>query len=169
MLFHKTGNYFKHTPRSYELCFIGVPFKKCMIQNIYLYFSKAWDANLPMMSSKWMASFQKCMHCTKPSPSMLFERLFSWICYEMWVDKYENMNIESIYSILLYELTRLICWLKAYSSKLLCVPASVQVCVCVCVCVCAECLGHLKCILQRGSSLRKHPPTSRLHKHTCIT
>lgn len=146
-------------------------FKKCMIQNIYLYFfSKAWDANLWWWASKWMVSFQKCMHCTKPSPSMQCERLFSWICYEMWVDKYENMNIESIYSILLYELTHLICWLKAYSSKLLCVTACVCLRQCACVCVCVHCMSEaLKMHSAERSSLRKHSRTSRLHKHTCIT
>lgn len=51
----------------------------------------------------------------------------------MLVDKYENMNIESIYSILLYELTHLICWLKAYSSKLLCMTVCLRQCACVCV------------------------------------
>ena len=121
--------------QSEELCFIGVALKKCMIQNIYLCFSsKDWGCKSPMMSSKWMVSFQKCMHGTKPPPSVQLERLFSWICYEMLVDKYKNMNTESI---LLYELTHLICWLKAHSSKLLCVTACVCLCVSVCVCVCA--------------------------------
>ena len=130
-------------------------FKKCMIQNIYLVFffkGPGCKSLMMMMSSKWMASFQKCMRSTKPSPSMQCERLFSWICYEMWVDKYENINIERIYSILLYELTHLICWLKAYSSKLLCVTVCGSACVCVC--VCALCVsGHLKRILQRGAHL----------------
>lgn len=146
-----------------------------MIQNIYLvfffvFFFKGLGCKslmMMMMSSKWMVSFQKCMRCTKPSPSMQCERLFSWICYEMWVDKYENINIERIYSILLYELTHLICWLKAYSSKLLCVTVCVSACVCVCVYI--LCVRALKTHSAERSSLRKHSRTSRLHKHSCIT
>lgn len=133
-------------------------------------FFKGLGCKSLMMSSKWRVSFQKCMHCTKPSPSMQFERLFSWICYEMLVDKYENMNIESIYSILLYELTHLICWLKAYSSKLLPVSmrlSSVSVLVFVRVCIC--CLSKpLKMHSAQRSSLRKHSCSSRLHKHPCM-
>lgn len=133
---------------------------------IFIFIFKGLGCKSPMMSSKWMASFQKWMQCTKPSPSMQFERLFSWISYEMWVDKYENINIESIYSVLLYELTHLICWLKAYSSKLLCVTAW---CACACVysmyCVCQTLEMHSA----ERSSLRKHSCTSRLHKHSCIT
>lgn len=139
-------------------------FEKCMIQNIYLYFSKARDANLRRWALNGWRLFKNACGRTKPSPGMQLERLFSWISYEMWVDKYENINIERIYSILLYELTHLICWLKAYSAKLLCVT----------------CLGARACArapveplmhsAERASgSLRKHSGTSRLHKHSCIT
>lgn len=121
-----------------------------MIQNIYLYFSKTCDANL------WWWALSGCLFknvCTaqSPLPARALRGFFSWICYEMLVDKYENMNIENIYSILLYELTHLICWLKAYSSKL----------------HCAHWMYVLGTLLQR-SSLRKHSATSRLHKHACI-
>lgn len=133
-----------------------------MIQNIYLYFSKARDANLRWWALNGWRLFKNACGRTKPSPGMQFERLFSWISYEMWVDKYENINIESIYSILLYELTHLICWLKAYSAKLLCVTClGARVCSCACEASNAFCR-------ERGS-LRKHSGTSRLHKHSCIT
>lgn len=84
-------------------------------------FQRARDANLRRWALNGWRLFKNACGRTKPSPGMQFERLFSWISYEMWVDKYENINIERIYSILLYELTHLICWLKAYSAKLLCV------------------------------------------------
>lgn len=51
-------------------------------------------------------SLQKCMQLHKAppatpcTPSVQLERLFSWIRYEMPVDKYANMNIENIYSVL---------------------------------------------------------------------
>lgn len=124
-------------------------------------FSKALRCKSLMVSSKWMCLFKKCMQCTKASPSVQFERLFSWICYEMLVDKYANMNIENICSILLYELTHLICWLKAYSSE---ITAHGRVCLCV-----SALSQALRARSAERGSLRKHPRTSRLHKHTCIT
>lgn len=131
-----------------------------MIQNIYLYFFKRLRyANLRRWALNGCCLFKNVCKLHKASlPGTQFERLFSWICYEMWVDKYENMNIESIHSILLYELTHLICWLKAYSSKLLCATACVRLCVCV--------SRALKMHSAERSSLREHSCTSRLRKHT---
>lgn len=126
-----------------------------------LFFKGLWCKS-PMMSSKWTASFQKCMHRTKPSPSMPLERLFSWISHEMWVDKYENINTESSYSVSLYELTHLRCWLKAYSSKLQCVTAVVHVGLC-------ESRALNIFLLRERSTFRKHFGTSKPHKHSCIS
>lgn len=63
------------------------------------------------------------------------------------------MNIERIHSILLYELTHLICRLKAYGSKLVCVA----VCQCFCAYVCVYVLYSM------SQALKMHSADKRLN------